>query len=122
MDLLIFNATKEQIQLAGALAADAASPVGMGIMQYQADHDFTAKEMKQFWSDREFHIDYAQGRCVKMRVWPADERFYKDTDGYEWMTGYPTRSDYETWNGKYPTYEDLLRAAGITDIKRYIDK
>lgn len=120
MAKLIFNATKEQIQLAGALAATEAIPVGMGMLHYNPSHDFTAEEMKAYWtSDQEFEIDYAEGRCTKFGVWSAQHPVYgEETKGYKWMTGADTQPHYETWRTKYPTYEDLLRAAGITDMKR----
>lgn len=122
MAKLIFNATKEQIQLAGALAANEAEPVGLGMLHYRPEHEFTPEEMEAYWIDDKkdhFQIDYAEGRCTKFSVWKADQLFHSDdVSGYEWMTGADTQSDYETWNSEYPTYEDLLRAAGITDMKR----
>lgn len=120
MAKLVFNASRKQIQKAAALAANHAMPVGLGMLQYDPQREFTEKDMESFWIGKnELRVDYAQGRCTKFGVWKADQRFYDDDiSGYEWMTGADTQPDYETWFTEYPTYEDLLRKAGITDMRR----
>lgn len=118
MARIFFNATRDQIQFAGALAANAAEAVGLGLLHYRPEHEFTAKEMADYWiDDREFKIDYAEGRCTKFAVWTPRSVFSDEDHGKKWMTALETNPDYETWCHKYPTYEDLLRAAGITDMK-----
>jgi hypothetical protein len=38
----------------------------------------------------------------------------RDTDGTWPVPDYEPRSDYQSWCGQYPTYEDLAKAAGAT--------
>jgi hypothetical protein len=127
MAKLLFNATREQIQKAAALAADKANPgppTSLGWLHFDNTHEFTPDEMKVFWNDKkdEFKADYVQGRCTKFAAWTMKGDFAKAVygdavKGYDWMTGYETQEHYETWRNVYPTYADLLKAAGITDYK-----
>lgn len=119
MAKIVFNASKHQIQVAAALAANAAQPAGMGWLHYVRDQLFTAQDMKVFWDGKdEFKADYVQGRCTKFGVWRAHSSIYgKQVNGFKWMTGYDTQPTYETWRHVYPTYEELLKVAGITDYK-----
>lgn len=114
MSRILFNAKPKQIQVAAALAANAAIPIGMGLLHYDENHEFTADEMKIFWRNAAyFNADYVQGRCTKFWVRKPYQAIY----GWQWMTGYETQADYETWYGKYATYKDLLEAAGITKME-----
>lgn len=47
--------------------------------------------------------DYVFGRMMKLRLeWDKDGVKFDD---------YPPRADYQSWCGKYPTYQDLIEAS-----------
>jgi hypothetical protein len=104
-----FTATDKQIAEVCALAVNASTPTGLGFLHYEPDNEFTAgdflKDIKRekFWCN----LDYVQGRMVKLSLWRGEE---KNTWKYP---EYEPRPDYQSWIGKYPSYPDLLRAAGI---------
>lgn len=125
MSKTYFNATKDQILTAAALAANEAMPQGLGHLHYDADRKFTAEDMKPYLIEKKhltgpsiqkLDCDYVQGRCTKFSVW-RPFGFAEEPKGYKYVTGYETQDHYETWRTKYPTYVDLLKAAGITDYK-----
>jgi hypothetical protein len=110
----VFNATKEQLRQMAALAANAALPVGLGLIHFQPDKEYTADDMKRYEDREGIDCDYVDGRCTKLRVWRPYEREYAKK--YRYMTGYETQPTYETWFTKYPSYVELLKAAGVTDF------
>lgn len=120
MAKIVFNATENQILTAAALAANEAEAQGMGFLHYRPDTTFTPDDMKDYLTKGGqyfINCDYVQGRCTKFAVWPIHKWDKKQYKGYKYMTGYETQDHYETWRTKYPTYADLLQAAGITDYK-----
>lgn len=60
MARVVFKATKEQIELACALAANAALPAGLGWLQYDANQKFDAKFFNA--TERGIDLGYVQGR------------------------------------------------------------
>lgn len=126
MTQIIFNATQRQILTAAALAANEAQPQGNGFLHYDPTVTYTPDMMLPYWNNDEgrsiINCDYVDGRATKFAVWrnagwaaTEPKRFLKG--GYRFRTGFETQDHYETWRVKYPTYEDLLKAAGITDYK-----
>lgn len=98
------------------LAYQAAHSVGMGFLQakdqtteedvwknVQAGGDYTLKVQPE---DGRVYGDYVFGRMVKLSLeW--------DKTGVTCNDSQP-RGDYQSWCGKYPTYESLIRAAIAT--------
>lgn len=117
---LKFKATKEQLLKVATLAVNASSAFGMGFMHY-VEKDYTEKEvdavincgdlfnMQNKIGDKEFYIDYFRGRMVKLYA-------RKKEDGFFYCEN-KTKSDYQSWNHKYKTYIDLLKAAGIDSVE-----
>jgi len=108
MSCLRFTATAQQVREACALAVNASSPMGMGWLHFQAGHEFTADDIKPYQrEDGTFDLDYVEGRMVKLyirRLSPERWEIWSD----------PPRSDYQSWCRTYPSYRDLLTAAGVT--------
>jgi hypothetical protein len=118
-----FNATKEQILKAAALAANAAIPAGLGYLHYKSEKVYGPEDMKRYLIEKKhltgpsietLDCDYVDGRCTKFKVW-RPFGFAEEPKGFKFVTGYETQPTYETWFTKYPTYVELLKAAGITD-------
>jgi hypothetical protein len=114
-----FKATKEQLLKIATLAVNAAKPFGMGFMHH-VEKDYTEQEvdavincgdifnMQNKINDSSLDIDYFRGRMCKLYIRKKGDFFYCENE---------TKSDYQSWNCKYKTYMDLLKAAGITDIQ-----
>jgi len=104
-----FKATDAQILEVFRLAVNASSPIGMGMIHYRAKNWDTEKVTLIFGPhlDRPIiTLDYVEGRMVKLSV-------RRGVEG-EWsISDQKPRVEYESWCIKYPTYPDLLRAAGI---------
>jgi hypothetical protein len=114
MGKLLFNATKQQILKAAALAFNESESAGMGLLHYRPEVTATPGSMEPYWINGELHCDWVQGRCMKFAVWkPYDPEMRRD---WQWMTGLETQDQYETWRTKYPTYVELLQAAGIHEM------
>jgi len=99
-----FKATEAQIKKVAALAVNASSPIGMGVLHYKADFEFSPSDFEV--DETGLHLDYVQGRMVKLNIRRIDGNTYKARDDA------PT-ADYQSWVHKYPTYEALFSAAGI---------
>lgn len=98
-----FKATEEQIKQIAANAVNASSPMGMGFI-HATDKKFTPDEF-EIPETGTFSLDYVQGRMVKLTLW--------NKDGV-WKT--PDRApdiEYQSWMKKYPTYEALVKSAGV---------
>lgn len=120
MSKTVFKATKDQILKMAALAANESLPVGLGHLHYDPDRVFTPEDMEEFYDKRNgIRLDYVQGRCLKLSVWRNDEfnSLFAQTKKYPWITGAETQEHYETWRHKYPSYIDLMDAAGITEYQ-----
>jgi len=100
---MLIEATDEQVKTMGALAANASEPMGMGFLHYDGGTTFKPEDFKL--DPRGFFPDYVQGRMVKLRMWRKGPNSWEIPD--------EARPDYESWCGKYPSYTDLARAAGV---------
>ncbi len=92
------------------LAFDKSIPVGMGILQFNADTKLVDSDIVQSILQQEnegcgaISADYAQGRMMKLYI------EYGPT-GVEARWDDPLRADYQSWCLDYPTYRDLYNAA-----------
>lgn len=111
MQTVTFKATDKQIQQMAALATNASYPPpgSPGWLHYDESVIYEAKDFEKIMKEQRtwINLDYIQGRCVKFTLWRGEKR-------HEWR--YPAhepRQNLQTWIGKYPTFPDLMRAAGI---------
>lgn len=101
--MIIKNLTDEQVVKMAKLAIMASSPMGMGILHYDAGlkSEDIQLEIRSDYNPGLF-VDYYQGRMVKFRAWKKPKGWeFPDTISYE----------YESWIRKYPNYETLAEAA-----------
>lgn len=99
-----FKASISQVLLMAANAVSASKPVGMGMLHYK-EGDYKPEDI-QMQSDG-VHLDYVEGRMVKLYIHKMDEEQWEVTDS-------EPRHDYQSWASAYPTYTALLESAGIT--------
>lgn len=100
-----FSATEEQLREVAALAYNASQPMGMGFLHYRPG-DVKGSDLGHIDVARGLDFDYVQGRMMKLSIFKVGDHF--ETPAEE------PRSDYQSWARRYPTYEALLAAAGIT--------
>lgn len=93
-----FKATKQQIKQIAANAINASTPMGLGVLHYQADTKFTLEDI----DDAQLYFDYVQGRMVKLNIRSLGDDEYEIADN-------PT-PDYQSWCSTYPTTEALVRS------------
>lgn len=110
-DIITFKATDKQILEMAALATNASFPPpgSPGWIHYQQDAKFEGEDFAAVLKEQRMllHLDYVQGRCVKMILWRGKKR-------HEWQyRSNEPQNNWQTWIGEYPTYPDLMRAAGI---------
>lgn len=109
MKMISFKATDKQIATMCALATNASKPVGMGIIHYNPDTAWTEDDFfKLVRGERQWvNLDYIEGRCVKVSLWRGEKR-------NEWKyAAHEPNANYQTWIDEYPTFPDLMKAAGI---------
>lgn len=94
--MIKFRATKDQVKRMGAMAANAASPVGLGMIHSKLGGNFKPED---FDIDERLgmSLDYVQGRMIKLVVRPV-----KDEPEIWQSNAFPPRSNYQSWAGKYP--------------------
>ncbi len=98
-----FTLTDDHVKRMAAAAINASKAVGMGWMHFDKTAVITVDDIHVIPSEDVLSIDYYQGRMVKFharRVSKDKWNFYPDT---------PT-ADYQSWCGKYPTWEKLFEA------------
>lgn len=104
-----FKATPEQMRKIAVLAVNASVPMGMGHLHYRPT-TYTEKDISD--TDEEIvrdgiSIDYFYGRMTKLRISARGDGVYEVADR-------PPHPEYQSWVSKYPTYEALLKAAGVS--------
>ena len=92
-----FQATKLQVQQIAANAINASKPMGMGILHFQADANFTPEDIGDAMS-----FDYVQGRMVKLYI--------RDLGGDKYEIADNPTPDYQSWCATYPTTEALIKS------------
>jgi hypothetical protein len=100
---MIFEATEEQVRRLFAVAVNASRSVGLGFLHYD-NREYIPEEFEEH--DLARGLDYHAGRMVKLWVTRMGPGRWSLPDGLP-------RPDWQSWCGRYPTYPDLLRAAGI---------
>jgi len=104
-----FKATEEQIKMMAVLACKASKPMGLGHLQHKVHYEFLTKQFTVGEVDDispGMHLDYVQGRMVKLHINRIDE------DTWEVRDSQP-RPDYQSWCTVFPTYQALVEAAGV---------
>jgi len=92
--------TKEQAIEIATNAINASAPMGMGRIHFE-DKNYTQDEVaKSFGNDDQASFDYYHGRMVKLH-------FFKSPNG-DYIFPSLVDVEYQSWAGKYPTYEDLI--------------
>lgn len=86
-----------------ALAVNASNPMGTGFMHYTPKR-FQPDQFADSVKGTELHLDYVEGRMVKLRL-------SRDTDGQWKVPEWEPRADYQSWCREYPTYAALADAA-----------
>jgi|CXWL01.1.fsa_nt_gi hypothetical protein len=99
-----FTATDDQIAQLMANAVNAARPMGLGYLHFKPE-DKPASEFGKAVTARQCCIDYYQGRMTKLYLDHVEGNTWKLPDGNP-------RSDYQSWNWKYPTYQALVESVG----------
>ncbi len=116
---VVFNADEEQLYLMFKNAVAASSPVGMGMLHHDPNYELSKEDFERIRlpNGKGYAADYVRGRMVKLYV-------TESKIGEHWTVGAglvyedsPT-PEYQSFYGKYPTWESLLGSAGITDWKR----
>lgn len=106
-----FKATDKQIAEMAALATNASYPPpgSPGWLHYDESVIYEAKDFYRIIKEQGswVNLDYIQGRCVKFTLWRGQKR-------HEWeYAAIEPRERWQTWIDKYPTFPDLIKAAGI---------
>jgi len=109
--LITFKATDRKIAEMAALATNASYPPpnSPGWIHYDPLVVYEAKDFTKLMKEQRswVNLDYIQGRCVKFTLWRGNGK-------HEWKyASHEPRERYQTWMDVYPTYPDLMRAAGI---------
>ena len=122
----LIKATDDQIKEMARLACLASCPIGMGFVHYKKDETFPKEvfklenegnqeyDMNAKWrgNRKELNLDYVQGRMVKL--------YMREVEPGLWSSPQLNHvsSEYQSWVEKYPTLEDLVKAAGAEVITR----
>lgn len=111
METIAFKATDKQIAQMAALATNASVPPpnSPGWLHYEPSVIYEAKDFDKVIKEQRtwVNLDYIQGRCVKFTVWRGKKR-------NEWLyAAHEPRERWQTWVDTYPTFPDLMKAAGI---------
>lgn len=106
---MIFKANKKQLREVAVAAVNASMPIGLGFLHYEPSRVFTVDDFKYVDGKDGLHLDYVQGRMVKISFYPVEGR-----KGYYSQWRDETDHNYESWHGTYTTYTKLLAVAGIT--------
>jgi len=101
-----FFATKQQLTQIIFNAIDASNPFGNGHYEYQPELGVKPEHLKL--NKNYLIFDYVRGRCVKLFIYKIGESCYKIED--------EPIGNRQTWMGKYPTNEALVKSVPGTHI------
>jgi len=101
-----FNATKEQLKQIIFNAIDAFNPLGKGHYEYCPELRMKPEDLKL--NENYLIFDYVRGRCVKLFIYKIGESCYEIED--------EPIGNRQTWMGKYPTNEALVKSVPRTRI------
>jgi len=105
-----FKATEDQVKNLMAVAVNASKPMGLGFVSY-TDKVFAVDDF-----DLIGHLDYVEGRMVKLYIFRelGDDNW--SVNKYSHFNNIPNIG-YNSWASIYPTYEELFNAAGIVEFE-----
>jgi hypothetical protein len=101
-----FNATKQQLQQIIFNAIDASNPFGNGHYEYHPELGVKPENLKL--NENCLIFDYVRGRCVKLFIYKTRKSCYEIED--------EPIGNRQTWMGKYPTNEALVKSVPGTRI------
>jgi len=93
--------TIDQALQIAANAVNASAPMGMGMLHYK-NTEYRPEQMRSCVDESGLHIDYFQGRMVKLRA-SCKDGLYSFSDSLP-------RHDYQSWASTYPTYDALIQS------------
>ena len=119
--MYVFNATEDQLFALCENAFKNSKPVGYGALQFKPGHQF---ERSWIVFIRDYlNLDYVMGRMVKITI-----KKIKHKSGYAYSINSRAKFDekpdpeYQSWCHKFPTYDDLFKASGITEYLSIEDR
>ncbi len=101
---MIFSATPEQVQQMACNAVNAASPVGMGALHFEAK-TYTPEELPEIDPKSGIYLDYFHGRMTKLCIQPKGNG--------DWEINSPREEpnpEYQSWAHLYPTKLALVNS------------
>lgn len=101
-----FKASESQVRQMAANAANAATPTGLGLLQFDPAQVFVAGDIPV--SPAGIFLDYFAGRMVKLMI---DRK-----DGDVWEIIGATRLEYQSWARTYPTFRALANSVPGVEV------
>lgn len=98
---MTIKCTDEQVKKMAAAAINSSRPAGLGFLHHRPKMKVKPEELTIEYDS--LTIDYYQGRMVKFHA-------RKRSEGVWDFTPDEPTSDYQSWIGNYPTYQDLFNA------------
>lgn len=100
---MIIKATPEQVKVMEILAVLASRPMGMGILHYDSSLSYETLDLALPIPETRANLDYVQGRMVKFGGRKVSDETWEFSD--------TVSIEYQSWCGKYPSYQALYDAA-----------
>ena len=98
---MIVDITQDQVLQIAANAVNTSSPMGMGFL-HAKEKEYTSSDVESAVGERGIDLDCFDGRMVKLYI-PVVEGGYCFPD-------HEPRHDYQSWAGKYPSYQKLIES------------
>ena len=109
MAMIKFKATNEALLEIACKAINASHPRGMGIIHY-VDKKYFWNDVRRVVSDSGVHIDYFDGRMVKLCIEkPIDCDYYQVIDELD--------TEYQSFGYKYASMTSLLTEVDGVEIQ-----
>jgi hypothetical protein len=111
MEIIIFKATEEHLLEIGALAVNAAEPVGMGYLHY-VEGDYKPEDLREnLEKDGSLYIDYFRGRITKLYIQKIQNETYR--------TRNDLNTEYQSFGKLYKDFKALIDTVeGIQIIQK----
>lgn len=104
---MLIKATEQQIKEMMAKACNASTPMGLGMLHYDADTNFKPDDFDLI--DGYNQLDYVQGRMIKLDFERKAEDLWKSYS-------FPPRLDYQSWATEYPD-NNLILSVGAEVVE-----
>ena len=101
-----FIATGQQLKQIIFNVIDASNPFGKGHYEYHPELGMKPEDLKL--NENYWIFDYVRGRCVKLFIYKVADNCYEIED--------EPIGNRQTWMGKYPTNEALVKSVDGTRI------